>query len=113
MAPGETIDVDRLKVQQGDTVVLDRVLVLGDGTKVTLGSPLIAGARVIATLKSEERTRKTIVFKYKAKTRYHRKNGHRQTFSRLTIDKILEPGSEETEPGKAGEPDKEVKESGS
>ena len=79
---------------------LGRVLMLGDGENVTVGKPLIEGARVLATVKENGRGDKIIVFKYKAKVRYRRKNGHRQLFTTLSIDKILRPGEEAPAPPK-------------
>jgi large subunit ribosomal protein L21 len=73
---------------------------LVDGDKVTVGKPLIEGARVLATAKKNGRGDKIIVFKYKAKVRYRRKKGHRQLFTTLSIDNILPPGAEAPKPEK-------------
>jgi large subunit ribosomal protein L21 len=97
---GQTIDVERLNVVEGGTVELDKVLLLADGDNVTFGKPLVEGARVLATAKKNGRGAKIIVFKYKAKVRYRRKNGHRQHFTTLSIDKILPPGVETPKPVK-------------
>ncbi len=91
---GQTIDVDRLEIAEGDSVQLDKVLLLADGDNVTIGKPLVDGARVLATAKNNGRGDKIIVFKYKAKVRYRRKQGHRQLLTTLSIDKILPPGEE-------------------
>ena len=93
VTPGETIDVERLDVAEGNTVELDRVLLIVDGDRVNVGTPTIDGAKVVATSQGEGRTRKIIVFKYKPKVRYRKKTGHRQFYTRLAIDKIVEPGS--------------------
>ena len=92
------IDVGNLEVAIGSTVELDRVLVLGDDEKVTIGTPVIDGAKVLATPEKHGKGKKVIVFKYKPKVRYHVKKGHRQLFTRLTIDKIVSPGEAETPP---------------
>jgi large subunit ribosomal protein L21 len=97
---GQTVDIDRLVVAEGDSVELNKVLLLVDGDKVTIGKPLIEGARVLATAKKNGRGDKIIVFKYKAKVRYRRKKGHRQLFTTLSIDKILPPGVEAPKPVK-------------
>jgi large subunit ribosomal protein L21 len=76
------------------------VLILGEGGEVTVGRPVVEGARVLATVKGNGRGKKIIVFKYKAKVRYRRKNGHRQHFTTLSIDKILRPGEEPPAPPK-------------
>ena len=79
---------------------MDRVLMIADGDNVTVGKPLIDGARVMATVKKNGKGDKIIVFKYKAKVRYRRKNGHRQLFTSLNIDKILPAGVEDVKPVK-------------
>jgi large subunit ribosomal protein L21 len=71
---------------------------IADGDKTTVGKPLIEGARVMATVKENGKGDKVIVFKYKAKVRYRRKNGHRQLFTSLNIEKILGPGEEDVKP---------------
>jgi large subunit ribosomal protein L21 len=89
--PGQTIDVERLDVAEGNTVELDRVLLISDNDKVTVGTPTVDGAKVIATSQGEGKGKKIIVFKYKPKVRYRKKTGHRQLYTKLTIDKIVEP----------------------
>ncbi len=79
---------------------MDKVLLLADGDNITVGKPLVEGARVMATVKQNGRGDKIIVFKYKAKVRYRRKNGHRQQFTSLSIDKILPAGAEDVKPVK-------------
>lgn len=91
VTPGQTIDVERLDVAEGSTVELNRVLLIVDD-KVTIGTPTIDGAKVIATSQGEGKTKKIIVFKYKPKVRYRKKTGHRQLYTRLAIDRIVEPG---------------------
>ena len=95
MSPGQVLDVDRLSVAEGDTIELDRVLAIADGEKVTVGKPVVDGAKVMATSQGEGRGKKIIVFKYKPKVRYRKKTGHRQFYTRLAIDKIVEPGAAE------------------
>jgi len=91
--PGQTIDVERLDVAEGNTVELDRVLLIADDDKVTVGTPIVDGAKVIATSQGEGKGKKIIVLKYKPKVRYRKKTGHRQLYTRLTIDRIVEPES--------------------
>ena len=76
----------------GATIELDRVLVVGEGDKVSVGTPTVEGAKVVATSKGDGRGKKVIVFKYKPKVRYRRKTGHRQGYTRLAIDEIVAPG---------------------
>ncbi len=84
----------------GDTVDLDRVLLIADGDKVTIGAPTVDGAKVVATSQGEGKGKKIIVFKYKPKVRYRKKTGHRQLYTRLIIDKIIGPETITDEPAK-------------
>ncbi len=77
---------------EGDTVELDRVLFIADGDRLTLGKPIIEGARVVATSKGDGKGKKIVVFKYKPKVRYRKKTGHRQLHTTLAIDSINQPG---------------------
>ncbi|MGB2583932.1 MAG: 50S ribosomal protein L21, partial [Dehalococcoidia bacterium] len=88
VSPGQTIDVEKLSVD-GDTVELDRVHLVADGDKVTLGRPTIVGAKVIADVVGDGKRGKVIVFKYKPKVRYRIKKGHRQPYTRLAIKEIV------------------------
>ncbi len=92
VAPGQTIDVERLDVAPNETVELDRVLFIVDNHNIIIGNPTIEGAKVIATCLSEGKGDKIIVFKYKSKVRYHKKTGHRQLYTRLAIEEIIKPG---------------------
>jgi large subunit ribosomal protein L21 len=88
VAEGQTIEVEKLPAEVGETVELDRVLLLVDDEKVVTGNPTVKGAVVSATVVGQERRRKVIVFKYKPRERYRRKKGHRQAFTRLRIGEI-------------------------
>ena len=100
VASGQVIDVDHLKATEGNTVELDRVLLIDTDGKVTIGTPTITGAKVVATVQGEVKGDKLIVFRYKPKVRYRRKTGHRQLYTRLAIEKIVEPGVVPGEPSK-------------
>ena len=100
VTPGQTIDVDRLDVVEGNTVELDRVLLIADGDRVTTGTPTVEEAKVIATSQGDGKGKKIIVFKYKPKVRYRKKTGHRQLYTRLVIDRIVGPGAIPSEPAK-------------
>jgi len=111
--PGQTIDVERLDAAEGDTVELGRVLLIADGDQVTIGTPTVDGAKVVATSKGSGKGDKVIVFKYKPKVRYRKKTGHRQQYTRLVIDKIVGPGIAEVKSAKkTRRRKKEVTESG-
>ena len=86
--PGDTIRVENLSGDEGDLVELEDVRMVSDEGEVTLGSPTVAGAKVTAEILGRGKAKKIIVFKYKAKTRYRRKNGHRQQYTELRITDI-------------------------
>ena len=89
VAPGDTILVERLEGTLGSQIELGEVLMVGGGENgVQVGSPVIEGAKVLATVVAQDRGPKLIVFKYKAKKRYRRKTGHRQNLTRLAIKEI-------------------------
>lgn len=86
---GQQLDVEKLVAAEGDRVELTDVLMLSDGDKVTVGTPLVSGARVITEVLGQMRAKKVINFKYKRKTRYRRTLGHRQPFTRLAVREII------------------------
>ena len=89
VAPGDTLRVEYLPADESDLVELEDVRMLSDdGGAVTMGAPSIDGAKVTAEVLAQGRGKKVIVFKYKAKTRYRRKNGHRQNFTELRVTDI-------------------------
>ena len=92
--PGDTLDVEKLPLSVDSVAEFGEVLAISDGGEVTFGSPFIPGAKLLAQVQSHYKDRKIIVFKYKSKTRYRRKKGHRQTYTRLLIQdvKIDRPG---------------------
>jgi len=100
ITPGQTIDVEHLDVAEGGTVELDKVLLIADGDRISVGTPTVAGAKVVATSQGDGKAKKIIVFKYKPKVRYRKKTGHRQLYTRLVIDKIVEPEAMPSEPSK-------------
>jgi large subunit ribosomal protein L21 len=105
--------VERLDVAEGSTVDLERVLLIANGERLTVGTPTVDGAKVVAISKGEGKGNKIIVFKYKPKVRYRKKTGHRQLYTRLVIDKIVEPGAAPAKPvNKVRRRKKEVTESG-
>jgi len=90
VTPGEVIEVNRLPVEEGQTIDLGNVLLVGGDESGTLvGKPTIEGALVRAKVSGNFRSRKIIVFKYKNKTRYRRFNTHRQDLTRLVIKEII------------------------
>lgn len=88
VAEGGTIEVDRLQNEVGDTLVLEDVLLSVDDGQVTIGTPMIDGAKVQAKVVDHFKGRKILVFKYRPKQRYRVKSGHRQQYTRLLIESI-------------------------
>ena len=87
VSEGDIISVEKLGVSAGDTVTFDQVLFVNNG-EAKVGDPTVAGASVTASVVKEARDKKVIVYKYKRKTGYHKKNGHRQSFTQVKIEKI-------------------------
>ncbi|NOZ49361.1 MAG: 50S ribosomal protein L21 [Chloroflexi bacterium] len=86
---GETLDVELLKIPQGEQVTFDEVLLVGNGDEVKVGQPLVAGAEVKATVLGLKKGPKVLIFKHSGRTTLRRKTGHRQKYTRLHIDSIL------------------------
>ncbi len=88
VSPGDVIDVERLSDKEGPSVELTDVLAMSRDGKVTLGTPIVEGVKVRAEIQQQIKGDKIIVLKYKRKTHYRRKLGHRQMYSRLEIQNI-------------------------
>ncbi len=84
---GDIIRVEKLDAEEGTKYTFDQVLAVNDGT-LKVGTPTVDGASVTAEVVGNGRGRKVIVYKYKAKSGYHRKNGHRQAYSEVRIESI-------------------------
>ena len=89
---GSELVIEKLAVETGASVTFDRVLLVGDGDDVTVGTPLVSGASVTGTVLREERGPKIIIFKFKQKAKYRRRTGHRQDMMRVRIDEISASG---------------------
>ena len=88
VASGEKIKVEQLPGLVGSQLVLDQVLMVADGEKVAIGAPLVAGAKVEATVISHGRHDKVTIFKLRRRKHYQRHGGHRQNYTEIQIDKI-------------------------
>lgn len=88
VAEGDTLFIEKLPVESGETVTFDKVLAVIDGDKITVGTPVVVGAKVDASVVKNGKGKKVIVFKYKPKKGYRRKQGHRQPYTKVTIGKI-------------------------
>ncbi len=87
VSEGDVIRIEKLPAEAGETVTFDQVLAVG-GDELKVGCPTVEGASVSATVEKQGKDKKVIVYKYKRKTGYHKKNGHRQLFTQVKIDKI-------------------------
>lgn len=88
VTPGQKIKIEKLENKEGDEVVFDKVLLAQKGNKLEIGTPYVGGGKVLGKVLKQGRGKKIIVFKYKAKKRYHKKKGHRQDFTEVEIGKI-------------------------
>lgn len=87
VAEGDIIKVEKLGLEAGTTYTFDQVLAVNSGSFVA-GNPTVAGATVTASVVEEGKNKKVIVYRYKRKTGYHKKNGHRQPYTKVKIEKI-------------------------
>lgn len=86
--PGDVISVEKLKVEAQDKVTFDKVLVVNDGAEVKVGTPVVNGATVSGTVVENGKGKKVIIFKYKSKKDYRKKQGHRQPYTMIKIDQF-------------------------
>src|SRR5215467_14062861 len=94
VAPGETLAVEQLAAEVGSQIVLDQVLMIGDGDNVRLGQPVVAGATVRATVVAHGRGEKVRIFKMRRRKHYRKTQGHRQNFTEIEIVGIGSAGTE-------------------
>lgn len=87
--PGRSIRVPSLDVEPGDSIEFEEVLLASDGDDVSVGAPLVEGARVKAEVVRHGRTKKVIVFKRKRRKGYRRKQGHRQGYTEIRVDEVV------------------------
>ncbi len=85
--PGEAIYVEKLDVNEGETYTFDKVLFVG-GDETKIGAPYVEGATVTAKVEKHGKEKKVVVYKYKPKKHYHKKQGHRQPYTKLTVEAI-------------------------
>lgn len=88
---GESLNIEKIigEYKEGDKITFDKVLLVDNGKDTTIGTPYIDGAKVEAVLEKIGRAKKVLVIKYKQKSRYYKKNGHRQPFFKVKIAAIV------------------------
>ena len=87
VSEGDVIRVEKLDVAAGESFTFDQVLIVNDG-EMKIGNPTVEGAAVTASVLAEGKAKKVIVYRYKRKSGYHKKNGHRQSYTEVKIEKI-------------------------
>ena len=88
VSEGDVITVVKLAAAEGDAVTFDEVLTVVNDGDVKVGTPVIAGAKVTGKVEAQGKGKKIRIFKYKAKSNYRKRQGHRQPFTKVTIEKI-------------------------
>jgi len=88
VSEGDVIYVEKLDVEAGAEVSFDKVLLIGEGSDVKVGAPVVDGVSVAAKVIKNDKAKKVIVYKYKPKKGYHKKQGHRQPYTKVEITKI-------------------------
>ncbi|MBQ6678520.1 MAG: 50S ribosomal protein L21 [Lachnospiraceae bacterium] len=87
VAEGDIIRVEKLEAEEGSEYTFDQVLAVNDG-EMKVGTPVLQGAKVVASVLGNGRAKKVVVYRYKRKSGYHKKNGHRQPFTSVKIESI-------------------------
>ena len=88
VAEGDVIMVEKLAAGEGEAVVFDQVLTVVNDADVKIGTPVVEGAKVTGKVEAQGKDKKILVFKYKAKSNYRKRQGHRQPFTKVVIEKI-------------------------
>ena len=97
VAEGDLVFVEKLEANEGEKVTFDQVLLISNDGKVTVGTPTIKNAKVEATVVKQGKAKKIVVFKYKAKKNERKKQGHRQPYTQVKIEKISSRASSKKE----------------
>jgi len=97
VAEGDLVFVEKLDAKEGDKVTFDQVLLISDNGKVKVGTPTVKSAKVEATVVKQGKAKKIIVYKYKAKKNERKKQGHRQPYTQVKIEKISARASSKKE----------------
>ncbi len=90
VAPGDMLKIEKLDGNVGDSIAFDKVLLTSDGENVNMGKPYLEDTKVYGSITRQGKNKKIIVFKYKRRKGYRKKQGHRQSFTLIKIDNIGE-----------------------
>ena len=85
---GDKLRIEKLETNVGETVTFDQILLIGNGDAAKIGTPMVAGAKVSGVVKAHGRGKKLIIYKFRRRKNYRRKNGHRQSFTEVEITAI-------------------------
>lgn len=88
VSEGRTVELEKIEGDKGTKVTFDKVLLIADGENVEIGKPYLEGKQVIGEVEEQYKDKKLYVFKYRSKSRYRRKTGHRQEKTKIKINKI-------------------------
>ena len=88
VSEGDLVRVEKLAYEVGDTVDFDQVLLVSNDGELKVGSPIVKGAKVSATVEDQNKDKKIVVYKYKPKKQYRKKHGHRQPYTLVKINSI-------------------------
>ena len=88
VSEGDVIYVEKLECSADDSITIDKVIMTGEGDSIAMGDPYVKGASVVAKVVKNGKSKKILVFKYKAKKNYRRRQGHRQPYTKLQIEAI-------------------------
>lgn len=88
VSEGDVIYIEKLDVEAGADVAFDKVLLIGEGSNVKVGAPVVDGVSVAGKVIKNDKAKKVVVYKYKPKKGYHKKQGHRQPYTKVEITKI-------------------------
>ena len=88
VSEGDVITVEKIAANEGDVVTFDQVLTVVNDADVKVGTPVVEGAKITAKVEKQGKAKKILVFKYKAKSNYRRRQGHRQPFTKVRIESI-------------------------
>jgi ribosomal protein L21 len=88
VAEGDSVFVEKLDAEEGSSVTFDEVILVANGDDVKVGTPLVDGAKVTAKVEKQGKEKKVVTFKYKPKKHSHTKYGHRQPYTKVTVEKI-------------------------